>query len=377
LRQPVEGRSIETVAATGAAVRLLGLERVLVRAAGARRPVTRWALVAAMIIIVAGSVAALASDAVRRHLIVSTALIVVACVPLGWYVAGVFPGGGVASMGFWFAGFCVLAGTGARAVLGQTRALAAVLVVTAAVPLLDLLVGTPIAMRSPFAFQIAGGGRFYGVDDGVLGLVVGAALFATALVVDRARRARNATLWVALAFAAVVWLLGAPSFGAKFGAALTAVPSLGVLALRIGGRSIDAKTVAGLALAAVAVTGAFVGVDFARPPDKRTHIARAASGAEGRGSIVARKAEASVRIARTIWTPSIVVFGGSLLLIWWRRRDRFDRGLLGRDAHRAALAAAVVGVVAGIVFNDGGVVTAAPIALIAASSTLPLLLEPP
>jgi len=378
-----DGRAATVKPTSNAVPKLLSLERDLVRASLDRRPLTRWTLVAAMIlIVVALAVVWFAGPAPRTNTRIpsgardwlATLLVASAATPLALYVNGIFHPSSTGVAGLETVAVALGVALIARATVGLTGSLVVVLGLTALVPLVDLLIGTPLAVRSPLAFQVAGGGRFYGVDDGVLGVVVGAEVFAAALIVERMRGVGR---WIAIVFAASVWLLGAPSFGSKFGAPLTAVPAFGVLAVAIGGKRFTRASIAAIAIATVAVTGLLIGVDALRTPAAQSHVARAVEGRSSVGGILSRKIHAQwVITAHTIWTPAIILFAGALALVLWRRRDLVARALEWHALLRPALLAALVGGIAGFLFNDGGVLTTAPIAMFASSVVFATLLAP-
>jgi hypothetical protein len=265
----------------------------------------------------------------------------------------------------------------ARTTLGRVRGLTAVLATTAGVAVVDTLLGSPLAARSSLGFQIAGGGRFYGVDEGFMGVVIGAALLAGALALDRTREPRRLTPWIAGGFALVVLVLGAPSLGSKFGAPLTAVPAFGVLAARMGGRRIDRVAVIAIAIATVLATASFVAADALRNPETQSHIGRAVEAASANGSVVARKVSAFFRITfSTIWLPAFVWLAGTVVFLAWRRRGLLAHGLWGYPHLRAALWASLVASGVALVANDTGIITAAPIAMLGTATVFILLLAP-
>lgn len=309
--------------------------------------------------------------------ILSTFLIGVAAAPLGFLLQGLWPvstmPAALAAAGAFAAGLAL----GARAILGRERALGAVLLVTAATILVDLALASPLAMRSPLGFQVAVGGRFYGIDEGMLGVLLGATLLAPALVLDRSGAPRRLLGWVALLFAAAVFLTGAPLFGSKFGAPFTVVPALGVLAARAGGRRFDRGTVAAIVAATLAVAGAFAAADLLRTASAETHVARAVGGETGIPSLILRKLTTSLRVTvTTIWLPATIVFAGTMLLLVARRGALVSRALWGRPHLRAALGGALVGALVGMVSNDTGIIVAAPLGMVIAAAFFLVLLAP-
>jgi hypothetical protein len=382
----VDGRIATVVPAIDAPLTLRPFERDIIRASLFRRALTRGMLAVSMGVVVLGLLLLLAErtpgPSGRRRLrapraMIATLLVACASSPLALYVVGALHPPRVSVAVAESAAIALGLALVTRLVLGLRGSLATVLLLTAAIPLVDLLFGTPLGVRSPLAFQIAGGGRFYGVDDGVLGVVVGAEVLAVALIVERLRSRRLVPAVVAVAFAVSVWLLGAPSYGSKFGAALTAVPAFGVLAVVLGGKRFTLRSALAIAIATVGGTGLLIFVDALRKPEAQSHVARAVEGRSNVGAIISRKVHAQWVIgAHTIWLPAILVFAAALGVVMWRRRALFAEVFGWQPLYRMALIASVVAGIAGLLFNDGGVVTTAPIALFAATATFALLLGP-
>jgi hypothetical protein len=382
----VTGRAATVVPRAHAATYLLHLDRDIVRAALDRYPLTRWMLIIAMVLValaLAVTVFAGPAPSTRSRIPrgardwLATLLLAAAATPLSLYVNGAFHPSSLSVAAIEASAVALGLALIARASAGLIGGIVVVLGLTAIVPLIDLLVGTPLGVRSPLAFQVAGGGRFYGIDGGMLGVVVGAEIFAAALLIERARDPRRAGQLVALMFAASVWVLGAPSYGSKFGAALTAVPAFGVLAVLIAGKRLTRASVALIAVTTLAVTGLLIGVDALRTSGAQSHVARAVEGRTGAWAIITRKVHLQwVTTVHTIWTPAILVFAGAIAVVLWRRRDLVARAMEWHTLLRPALIAALVGGIAGFAFNDGGVLVTAPIAMFSAAVVFSTLLTP-
>ena len=107
-----------------------------------------------------------------------------------------------------------------------------------------------------------------------------------------------------------------------------------------------------------------------RSSQSQSHVARAVEGRSSVTAILSKKISAQWQItAHTIWTPAILIFAVAIGVVLWRRRDRFARAAEWHVLLKAALVAALVGGVAGLAFNDGGVITTTPIALFASSTS--------
>jgi hypothetical protein len=382
----MDGRRIEARFRGGALASVRSLERDVVHSASARLKLTRLMMVAGMLM----TALALATVAGARggaagngrwprgwRDALATTLIGVSALPLALLLEPLLPTDTTSSAIPAVVALAALFGVGLRAAVGRRNGMIAVLAATAGLALADLALGSPLSSRSTLGFQIAGGGRFYGVDEGMMGVIVGSGLFAAALALDRADRPHRIAPWVAGGLAAAVFLLGAPSFGSKFGAAFTAIPAFGLLAVRAGGRRIDRIAVLGIAIATVFTSAAFAVADALRNPEAQSHIGRVVAGATESGSVLGDKISAFARITfTTIWLPAFVWFALAVGWMLWRRRAQLGRALWGMPNFRAALWAALVASLIAFATNDTGVITAAPIALLASAALFQSLLAP-
>lgn len=353
----MDGRPISFVGRKDAADAVANLEMDAVASTRARRPLTRGMLAVASAVMLVG----LGVRATGRR-VEPALLIVVAAIPVSLYLVGIFGLHGTASMAVAAGAVALLLGMGTRIMLGADSAMLVVLGFTVVVPLVDLLAGSPLAIRSPLTFQIAGGGRFYGVGVEVLGVIAGAILFAAASLLRRLPR--HHWRWVALSFAVVVFVVSAPALGAKFGAPLTLVPAMGVFAVLAAGRRLDAKAIFAIAAATILTTGAFIAADALRSPEARSHVARATVEGRSVAGVLARKWHAGWHVlATTAWTPALLAFAATAILALRYRTA-------GDTLYRAGCVAFAVAAVAGLLLNDDGVITATMIAMFAAIMAL-------
>lgn len=364
------------------------LDADLIRARASRRPLTRGWLLAAVLLagaafttIVAGRGRAPGTERLPRRWRdwLAVALVAVAATPAAMLVAPSLPGSGVAAAGIWTVAVAVAGALAARVAAGPDRALAVVAGLDVAVVIGDLFAGAPLASRSAIGFQIAGGGRFYGIDEGILGVLLGAALVAAGLLMDRAGRIRPILPRVAAALAALAVVAGAPALGSKFGAPFTLVPAFGVFVMLAAGRRPNRTAVIGIAIATVLLASSIALADALAAPAARSHIGREITGGTSVGPLVGRKLTALVRItSTTIWLPAVVLIAGPIAVLLARRRDLLARGFWGMSARRAALWAIATGCVFALGSNDTGIIVAAPaVAIASAAFYIPLLAPRP
>ncbi|MEI4271100.1 hypothetical protein TEK04_05150 [Klenkia sp. LSe6-5] len=262
----------------------------------------------------------------------------------------------------------------------------AVLVVTAAVPVIDVLTGSHLELDGLLGYDAIVAGRFTGFGNLTFGLMpVAALLLSAALATWVGRRApgdgrRRAMVTVLVVGVVVVVLVGAPGLGRDFGGVLGAVPGFLLLAMFLGGvRVTVVRLVAVLGVAVVAV-GAVAVLDWTKPPSERSHLGRfVAQLADGQAwTVISRKAEANIGILLSsplAWTLAVA----AVAAVWLLRPGGPLRstpthragGLPARDVAvlRAALTSVALALVVSTVVNDSGVAIPAT----AATLLLPLL----
>ncbi|TMK15929.1 MAG: hypothetical protein E6G68_10420 [Actinobacteria bacterium] len=337
----MEGRAARFVPADDPRAASLDLDAGLATALRSRRPLTRLWLIGASILSLAafGMIATGRGRAPGRERYprrardqLGVGLLAAAAAPAAFLVAPLLGGHSVTAIGWWTLGLSLGVALVARAALGHERALAAIALADVVLFANDLLAGSPLA----------------GVDAGMLGVLLAAPLVAAAILTDLARDRRRLLVISVLVLALVAFLASAPAFGSSFGASWTLVPAFGVFAVIASGRRIDALAAMGIAIATI-VTGA----------------------------LVARRSTSFVKItATTVWLPATVAIAGSALVLAARHRDVVARGMWGHPARRAALWAVAIGWIVATVSNDGGIITVAAAAPIAAACFYGPLLAP-
>lgn len=382
----MQGRAVRFEPAEDPARTARELDEAFLRARAARRPLTRLWLIAASVLagcafvmIAAGRGRGPRGERFPRRArdLIATALIGAAAAPAAMLLAPRLPGETVAAMGWWTLVLAVGTALIARAALGARTALGVVAALDAALVAGDLLAGTPLAARSALGFQVAGGGRFYGIDEGMLGVLLAGALVAAAAWLDAGTTPRRRVAGAAFALLAVAVFAGAPAFGSKFGAAFTLVPAFGFLVATAAGRRFDRVAAVGVGLATTLIAGTLAAVDALASPATRSHIGREIAGGTPVGPLIGRKITSFIEITgTTIWLPVAVAIAVPIALLLFRRANLLARGFWGLPGRRRALVAIAVGCLAAMPSNDTGILVVAPAAVIgAAAFYVPLLIS--
>ncbi|TMK21638.1 MAG: hypothetical protein E6G68_03160 [Actinobacteria bacterium] len=383
----VQGRIASSISAGEAAAKLTRFEREILDSWLFRRGLTRGLLVEGMFAAALGLMVLRPKTKPtpnRRRLrrlvreAALTLLITATATPLSLYVLGAFHPSSLlvaASEAFALALATALL---LRATVGTTRSLATLLVLSAGVPLIDIIVGDPLGVRSPLGAQIVVGARFFGAGGDVLGIVVGAELAAVALLASPhpTRRRGMRTAVMASLFVVTTWVLSAPSLGSKFGAVFTAVPAFAVITIFLAGGRPTKRSVIWVGLATLSVALIVVAADALRSHQQQSHIAPAFGNPGSLHAVVLRKLLADWRLAtHTLWLPAIAVFAGSVALAYRWRSGAATSALGSPSTLPGALTATVIAGLAALAFNDTGVVTATPIALYGAAVTLAVFIS--
>lgn len=368
-----------------ALLELKALDAAFARARSARWPVTRiWLFSAvafglvAFLMIAAGRGRGPGAERIPRRSrdLVATGLMATAVTPAAALIAPQLPGSSIEVLGVWTIVLSIGAALLARIALGTHAGLTAIAFADAAVVVGDLLAGSPLASRSPLGFLVAGGGRFYGIDEGLLGVALAGSAVAVAGWLDGRLRPRR--IWIAAVPLAVVAVVSAaPSLGSKFGAGFTLVPAFGVLLVLAFGHRFDRVAVIAIAIATVLLVGGLAAADALAAPEARSHIGREIAGQTPAAALVVRKITSFLRITgTTIWLPVSVVIAVPMIALLRRRANLLARGFWGSPARRGALIAVAVGCVAGMGANDTGIIVVAPALVVTAAAFYTPLLAP-
>jgi hypothetical protein len=248
--------------------------------------------------------------------------------------------------------------------VGGRVALTGVLLSTSALYLIDQLLGGPLSASSLIGYSQLLAVRYYGIGNESAGLMVGAAIVGSALLVDltRERAWGGAFRRFGIPVFGLVEVVAcaAPELGANVGVAIWATVGFGVLWIHANQKRFTWKqAVAGVVLVA-ALIAAFAVLDVMRASEQ-THLARSLSSAEQGGMsqlwmIVSRKAQMNSRIlGQTNWTTVLFSVVAFLAFVRLRPAQELTRVLGKNPAFGGAIAACAVAGVLAFLSEDTGV----------------------
>lgn len=188
-----------------------------------------------------------------------------------------------------------LAGLAAGRLLAGPRWLAAGLLATLLFVLVVLAVEPWVAGLSAFGPEPGGGGRFFGIGNGLETLLLPAALVPGALLGLR---------WLAPVTLLGLATIGLSRTGADGGGVIVLLAGTLMLALRLRGRRITALDAAAVVVLVVALAGAFVGLDALA--GGQSHVTAAAGG--GPFAVVTDIADRlDVSIHKVVAGPGVII----------------------------------------------------------------------
>ena len=252
--------------------------------------------------------------------------------------------------------------TAVSARLGRPQlALAGVLVVVLAVPLLDVMTGSNLSLSAAFGYSATGNSRLYGISNYAFGQVAAASCLLAGMLVPASPSPGRRLAAIGLLVGVLV-VIGVPVWGSDVGGTLAFTPAILVFAALVYQRRIRLRTVVVAGLVTLAAVTAFGLLDLARPAGQRAHLGRLFEriGNEGLDpllDLVERKALAMLSVTTSsFWVAAIpvaiafIVFlarypGRPLALV----RQRFPM-------LQAGLVAAYVAAVLGTLANDSGAI---------------------
>ncbi|MDQ1696935.1 MAG: hypothetical protein QOJ03_2288 [Frankiaceae bacterium] len=239
--------------------------------------------------------------------------------------------------------------------------------VTAAVLVVDQLVGAPLQLSAPLGDNPIVAGRFHGMGNTDFALLCTAAVLIAAVVAGRlaseSRRGLGLVVAAGLCLLAMV-VDAAPSLGDDFGGLLAMAPVTALLLALLAGVRLSWRRLLLIAVAAALLGCGVALLDYARPVAHQTHVGRFVGQVlhGGAARVVRRKLDASLGSFGNIAITGFVVVTAVAAMGGRRRLVPLLRTVPGLPA--AAVAVAVLAVL-GTFLNDSGVVVAATTLLLA------------
>lgn len=241
---------------------------------------------------------------------------------------------------------------------------------TAALVIGDTMTGTYLSERSFFGSDLMMGGRFYGIGNTLMGIVIGASVLSLVCLFSLSKRfgGRTMIMWIsttALLFMAIV--IGHPDLGANVGGLVSGVATALIFRHILSGQKLNMKVVAVNLIVMMLVVTAVLRVDLSPSHETKSHAGKAmklieAQGGSAVSDIIVRKLSMNLRGALSY--PGYFALIMALLgyALSWAMMDKFTAfGQLWNEFELVAkgLITMVCSASLVLVVNDTGAVAAA------------------
>ena len=239
---------------------------------------------------------------------------------------------------------------------------------TTAALLIDIFTGSSLQKTSILGYCPIIGGRFYGIGNEYMGILIGAVIIGSTAVLDQlkinpekqsAKKTLALTLTI-LMYAITLFAVGSPSLGANVGGTIVAATAFTyisgkLLSYRKKQNSMFIYGVVGALV--LLIVGIFVIIDLARAPEAQTHLAKNIQLITTRGLDVIRKSffklAANIKIFRyTIWTRVLLLSLGVLAILFTTLR--YLRAKLLNIQSECGTCGFLIASGTALVFNDSG-----------------------
>ncbi|MHB8170675.1 MAG: hypothetical protein ACYDG6_03935 [Thermincolia bacterium] len=238
---------------------------------------------------------------------------------------------------------------------------------TSVVIIVDVVLGTPLMRWSFLGYDVIVGGRFYGIGNEYMGVLIGASVIAAVALLDWRPCLRKMILpVVVLVFAGIIFFFAAPNLGTNAGGALAAVVAYAVTLCRIFGFNVNWR-ILGLVSVFAVIAGiiGLVVVNKYLASGQESHIGRAVADLLN-GNFKAifetmiRKALANwYLIVNSEWNKLVAGILITMVWVYYRYRSQIAEALQHYPSIGHGLTGIATGAIAALVFNDSGIISLA------------------
>lgn len=237
-------------------------------------------------------------------------------------------------------------------------------ILAAVLLIIDVFTGSYLLQNCPLGYDPQIGARYFGLGNEVMGVLLGATILATTLIMDRIKSNKNISIAKAVSVAVylfIIFVLTYPGLGTKAGGAITAVAGFGVVMFKLYGKKVTWKQVTAIVVGIVALLLAMIVIDISHKGGAQSHIGRAAELIRSGGAIQAwyiieRKLATNLKlINHSRWTYILILSLVTLIVMLKSFKDIFKKHAYAYTGFIGIIVTALVG----LVFNDSGVIACA------------------
>ncbi len=245
--------------------------------------------------------------------------------------------------------------------------------------MIDALLNGRIESKSFLGFSVLAGGRYYGIGNEYMGILMGAYIAGTTLSLPEIGKWRREILWGMTLF--LSFILFYPYFGSDVGGGITALMGLGITNYLWLKQPIHFKNLAGLCLLTLFILMFMALLDFYVYGSAMSHLGKLLLAVQQNGirafiDLVIRKINMNLRLISD--TPLTIILIGVLILIpllYWKPPILMKRFIEKYPEIIAGFVGLAITAFIGLITNDSGIISAAMAFLLGIGLILPLILQ--
>lgn len=241
--------------------------------------------------------------------------------------------------------------------------------ITAVLLIIDIFAGSPLMLNSPLGSDAIAGGRFYGIGNDYMGILLASAVTATSLLISKFKNKNifKITL-ISIPLLITALAIGYPELGANVGGFITALFTWGVFILIMTQDKLNLKKFIIIGVLSVLAVIAVASIDAFLNPNP-SHAGKAVKSLLSGGGqtflaiICIKLSIVANTVSSSVWT--LVLLLEIVLLAIWRIKKHDIPGLIRAEYPYISKALNILAVAAVTVFlvNDTGVIAASFILL--------------
>lgn len=233
---------------------------------------------------------------------------------------------------------------------------------TLAVLSLDALMGARSFGNTIFGYDLIRGARYFGIGNEAMSIFIACTLLLFGAILEKTWN-RWMVIAGAVICATIILIIGFPKIGANTGGTIAAVFAFAAMLLQAMKSKAKIRNTAIAVTAVVAVLGVFVAYDVTH--GSTTHMGKTINlimtgGVQEIFIIIKRKLAVNFMILKySTWSYFLLIALGLLAFLWFKPVGVLRRSLVNHKGISASISAAIVGGVAGFIFNDSGILVPA------------------
>ncbi|ATW24527.1 hypothetical protein [Candidatus Formimonas warabiya] len=379
--EDMSGRPVRVVPAQNTLASLLTLNDQLAFVNKARSPLVKGYVLGQIIVVLVTVLSLFYPGKISRYM--QPVLLALASIPLIFLILGAFPGPSLSR--YIFTGLVFTVAVTAlclSTVLYHDLApFLTVSLLTAGTLLVDLGLGAPLMQKSVLGYDPMGGARYYGIGNEYMGVWIGAAIMATASLLQITRH-QKIFLWAATGvFFLIIFMMASPRIGSEAGGSLAAVVGFGYTIYSMLPVKISRKQLALAAAGMLIFLVSFALWDAHQAVGVQSHFGRTINLVRTNGmseayNIIVRKVALNLKLIRwTIWSQVFLVTLLATALLFYR-----PVGLMKKVSEKYPFLTkgfwgVVIGSLLALILNDSGIVAAATMSIFAAAPLIFVLIK--